>query len=316
MLTSVVVPARDAAATLPRTLACLAAQRGAPEYEVIVVDDGSRDDTAVLAERTGVRLVRGEGAGSGAARNAGVAAARGSLLAFTDSDCFPSPGWLAAGARRLDEVELVAGAVKPDPDAALGPFDRTVWVERETGLYETANLLMRRELFERVGGFEPWLRDDGPRRGWTNPELGEDVWLGWRARRAGARSAFAPEALVYHAVHRREATGYVSERQRVRHFPAMAARVPELREQFMHGRVFLSRRSAMFDAAVAGTAVAALTGSKLPLLAAAPYARQLARRAKPYRRRAPLVAAVDVAADSLTLASLAYGSARNRSLVI
>lgn len=316
MLASVVVPARDAAATLPRTLACLAAQRDAPEFEVIVVDDGSRDATATVAERGGARLVRGAGEGSGAARNAGVAAARGWLIAFTDADCFPSPGWLAAGVRRLADVELVAGAVKPDPDTPLGPFDRTVWVERETGLYETANLLMRRELFERIGGFEPWLRDEGPRRGWTNPELGEDVWLGWRARRAGASSAFEPDAVVYHAVHSRGPGGYVSERRRVRHFPAMAARVPELRGQFMYRDVFLSRRSAIFDAAVAGAAVAALTRSPLPLLAAAPYAQHLARRARPFRRRAPLVAAVDVAADALTLGALAYGSARNRSLVI
>jgi glycosyltransferase involved in cell wall biosynthesis len=316
MLASVVVPARDAAATLPRTLACLAAQRDAPEFEVIVVDDGSRDGTAALAERGGARVVRSDGEGSGSARNAGVAAARGSLLAFTDADCFPSPGWLAAGAQRLHDADLVAGAVKPDPSVPLGPFDRTVWVERETGLYETANLLMRRELFERVGGFEPWLRDDGPARGWTNPELGEDVWLGWRARRAGASSAFEPEALVYHAVHRRDAAGYVSERRRVRHFPAMAARVPELRAQFMHGRVFLSRRSAMFDAALAGVATAALTRSRLPLVAAVPYSQQLARRARPYRRRAPLVAAVDVAADALACAALVQGSARNRSLVL
>jgi glycosyltransferase involved in cell wall biosynthesis len=316
VIASVVIPARDAAATLPRTLDCLAAQRGAPEFEVIVVDDGSRDDTAALAERAGVRLVRGSGEGSGAARNAGVAAARGRLLAFTDADCFPSPDWLAAGAGRLSEADLVAGAVKPDPGVPLGPFDRTVWVERETGLYETANLLIRRELFERVGGFEPWLRDGGPRRGWTNPELGEDVWLGWRARRAGGRSAFEPDALVYHAVHGRAAAGYVSERRRVRHFPAMAARVPELRRQFMHRRVFLSRRSALFDAALAGVALAAATRSKAPLLATAPYVQHVARRARPYRRRAPLVAAVDVAADALACGALAAGSARNRSLVI
>jgi hypothetical protein len=63
-------------------------------------------------------------------------------------------------------------------------------------------------------------------------------------------------------------------------------------------------------------AAAALTRSRLPLLAAVPYTQQLARRARPYRRRAPLVAAVDVAADALTCAALAQGSVRNRSLVI
>jgi glycosyltransferase involved in cell wall biosynthesis len=311
---SVIVPARDAGRTLPRTLSCLAAQSG--DYEIVVVDDGSTDDTASIASRAGARVISASGVGSGAARNLGVRAASGDLIAFTDADCFPEPGWLAAGVARLSDVDLVAGSVRPDPTAVLGPFDRTVWVERETGLYETANLFIRRSLFERIGGFEAWLTDSGPKRGWTNPELGEDVWLGWRARRAGGRSAFEPRAVVYHAVHRRGPAGYVSERQRVRHFPAMAARVPELRDQFFYRRAFLSKRSAMFDAAVVGATVALVTGSKLPLLAAAPYARQLARRGKPYRRRAPLVAAVDFAADSLTLASLARGSVSNRTLVI
>ena len=315
MRVSVVVPARDAAATLPRTLACLAAQEGAPEFEVVVVDDGSSDSTADIAVAAGapIRLIRAGGVGSGQARNLGVREARGELIAFTDADCFPTPGWLAAAVAAMGDADLVAGAVAPDPAAELGPFDRTVWVERETGLYETANLVIRRDLFERIGGFERWLEDSGPRRGWTNPELAEDVWLGWRARRAGARSAFAPAALVHHAVHRRGAVGYVSERWRARHFPALAARIPELREQFFFARVFLSRRSATFDAAVAGAAVAVLARSPLPLVAAAPYGRHLVRRARPFRRRGPAVAAVELAADAVSAGSLAYGSVRNRS---
>jgi glycosyltransferase involved in cell wall biosynthesis len=315
---SVIVPARDAEGTLARTLECLVRQRLEEPYEVIVVDDGSRDGTASIAAGTGgpVRLVTGRGAGSSAARNLGVSQASGAVLAFTDADCFPTEGWLAAGLRVLGGVDLVAGAVAPDPGAPLGPFDRTVWVERETGLYETANLLIRRAVFERIGGFEPWLSDPGQTRGWTNPELGEDVWLGWRARRAGARTAFAPDALVHHAVHPRGPAGYVSERRRVRHFPAMAARVPELRDQFFFARTFLSRRTAMFDAALLGGAAALLTGSRLPLVAAAPYARQLARRSKPYRRRAPVVAAVDAVADGVAFAALVRGSVRNRTLVI
>jgi glycosyltransferase involved in cell wall biosynthesis len=312
----VVVPARDAATTLQRTLECLAAQRDAPEFEVIVVDDGSTDETAEIARAAGVRLIQTEGVGSGQARNIGVREARGDVIAFTDADCFPTPGWLAAALPRLDSADLVAGAVAPDPSVPLGPFDRTVWVERETGLYETANLLIRRDLFERIGGFEVWLSSNGRRRGWTNPELAEDVWLGWRARRAGARTAFAADALVHHAVHPRGASGYVSERQRAVHFTAIAARVPELREHFFYRRVFLSKRTAMFDAAAVGIAAAAFAGSPLPLIAAAPYARHLAKRARPYRKRGPLVAAVDVAADAVSVGSLLYGSVRNRSLLL
>jgi glycosyltransferase involved in cell wall biosynthesis len=315
---SVIVPARDAEHTLARTLSCLVRQRLDEPYEVIVVDDGSEDATASIAAGFGdpVRLVRGGGEGSGAARNLGVSHAQGEVIAFTDADCFPTEGWLGAGLRALEGHELVAGAVAPDPSARMGAFDRSVWVERETGLYETANLLVRRSLFDRIGGFEPWLTDEGRKRGWTNPELAEDVWLGWRARRAGARTAFAPDALVHHAVHARGPGGYVSERWRRRHFPAIAARVPELRSQFFYRRVFLSRRSALFDLALAGGAAAMLTRSKLPLLVTVPYAREIARRAKPYRRRAPLVAAVELAGDAVSSAALAGGSIRNRSVVM
>jgi glycosyltransferase involved in cell wall biosynthesis len=312
----VVVPARNAAATLRRTLECLAAQQGAPEFEVIVVDDGSTDQTAEIARAAGVRLVQTDAVGSGQARNIGVREASGDVIAFTDADCFPTPGWLAAALPRLDSADLVAGAVAPDPTAQLGPFDRTVWVERETGLYETANLLIRRDLFEQIGGFEVWLSSNGSKRGWTNPELAEDVWLGWRARRAGARTAFAPDALVHHAVHPRGASGYVAERQRAQHFTAIAARVPEIRDQFFYRRVFLSKRTAMFDAAAVGVAAAAVARSPLPLIAAAPYARHLAKRARPFRKRGPLVAAVDVAADAVSVGSLIYGSVRNRSLLL
>jgi glycosyltransferase involved in cell wall biosynthesis len=315
MQVSVVVPARNAASTLSRTLACLSAQRDAPEFEVVVVDDGSSDSTAAVASRSGALVVSSGGVGSGAARNLGVAACSGELLAFTDADCFPDAGWLAAGVAALGSADLVAGQVRPDPSALLGPFDRTVWVERETGLYETANLFVRRSFFDSVGGFEPWLRDASG-RGWTNAELGEDVWLGWRLRRAGARSAFEPSALVFHAVHRRGPGGYVSERRRARHFPAIAARVPEVRSQFFYRRVFLSRRSAAFDLAMSGAALAVLGRSRVPLALAAPYLAQLARRARPYRKRGPLVATVDVAADAVSFASLAAGSARSRSLVI
>src|SRR5919199_4696505 len=105
---SVIVPVRDAAATLPRTLAALAGQELAEPYEVIVVDDGSRDGSAELAESTPgpVTVLRQPGAGPAAARNRGATAARGTALCFTDADCFPSPGWLDAGMRALERADL------------------------------------------------------------------------------------------------------------------------------------------------------------------------------------------------------------------
>ncbi len=262
---SVIVPARNAASTLGATLAALAAQRTTAEFEVIVVDDGSTDDTAAIAESSplAVRLVRSGGVGPGPARNAGVAVATGEALAFTDADCVPAPGWLEAGLEALAGADLVQGAVHADPAAAAGPFDRTLWVVAETGLYECASLFCRRELFDRVGGFEDWL---GARLG---KPLAEDAWFGWRARRAGARTAFADAALVHHAVFARGAGGFVAERARLAYFPELARKMPELRETAFFGRWFLSKRSAAFDVAVLATALAARRRSPLPLIAAA-----------------------------------------------
>jgi glycosyltransferase involved in cell wall biosynthesis len=309
---SVIVPARNAAATLGATLAGLAAQETSAEFEVIVVDDGSVDATVAVAEAAPlpVRVVRERGVGPGPARNAGVAVATGEALAFTDADCVPTPGWLAAGLAALAGADLVQGGVHADPGAEAGPFDRTVWVVGEAGLYECASLLCTRELFDRLGGFEDWL---GARLG---KPLAEDAWFGWRARRAGARTRFAEAALVHHTVFRRGARGYVAERARLVYFPAIARKMPELRRTAFFARVFLSPRSAAFDAALAGFAASRARRSRLPLAAALPWALVLAAEGRPWGRRAPLVAAAGAAADLVGAAALAVGSLRARSLLL
>jgi glycosyltransferase involved in cell wall biosynthesis len=312
---SVIVPARDAAATLPRTLEALARQELDGAYEVIVVDDGSTDGTSEVAKHGPgpVRLLAQSPLGPAAARNRGVAASTGPVLAFCDADVFPTPGWLGAGLAALEESDVVQGKVLPDPLSPLGPFDRSIWITFEVGLYETANLFVRRRAFDRTGGFEDWLK----------PEIGkamaEDVWFGWKARRLGARTAFSPEALAYHAVFRRGWREYVAERRRLRYFPAMASKMPELRRHFLYRSVFLNRRSALFDFGLAGTAVGVALRSAIPLSMAIPYlrlARSSARRARPVGPRWPAVAAADLAADLVGLASLARGSLRYRSPVL
>jgi glycosyltransferase involved in cell wall biosynthesis len=309
---SVIVPARDAAATIGRTLAGLRAQRDVADYEVLVVDDGSRDDTAAMARSAAVvtAVLAGDGAGPAAARNLGARRAGADALAFLDADCEPTPGWLAAGLAALRTQDLVQGQVQPRPAPAAGPFDRTIDVGEAHGLFESANLFVRRPLFERLGGFESWLR---PRRGL---ELGEDVLLGWRARRDGARTGFARDALVYHEVFPRSAGSYVVERARLRFFPAMAARIPELRGEFFWRRYFLDRRSARFDLALAAGALAVLRRRPGWALGALPYFAHTGRAARRSDRAWPLVAAVDAAADAVGFAALAYGSARHRALLL
>jgi glycosyltransferase involved in cell wall biosynthesis len=308
----VIIPARDAAEHLREALAALRRQSTARDFEVLVVDDGSSDETAAVAEAAGpgVRVVSGHGDGPAAARNLGAREARGRVLAFTDADCVPAPDWLEAGLAAIDDgAELVQGRVAPSPDVERGPWDRSISVEREYGLYETANLLVTRELFDRLGGFESILEPRGGK------ELGEDVWLGWRARRTGARTGFAPDALVHHAVFPRSPSGYIAERTRLRFFPALVRRIPELREHFLYRRWFLTARGARFDLAVLALAFA--RRRPVAVLAALPYAALVVRTASPAgRRRAPAVAATQVAADAVGAAALLAGSVRSRSVVL
>jgi glycosyltransferase involved in cell wall biosynthesis len=331
---SVVVPARDAMPTIGRTLAALRAQDLGRPFEVIVVDDGSRDGTATLVAAAApfARLVRTEGgAGPGAARNRGVADARADVLAFTDADCFPAPGWLTAGLAALTDADLVQGAVAPDPAAARTPFDRTVSVGAERGFYETANLLVRRAHFERAGGFRDWVLEREaqrrrPRR-WSEDRrrgrarrtpIGEDTAFAWAARRHGARTTFAPGALVHHAVVAGGLRDDLEDRWHwSRDMPGLARRVPELRDRCFYRRVFFHRRTADFDVAVAATAIAALARSPLPLVGVLPYARWVRRESAAWTGRARMRAAAGaVAGDGTTLAGLLTGSVAWRSLLL
>lgn len=307
---SVVIPARDAEATLAATLRALEAQTvGRDAFELIVVDNGSLDGTVGLARGfDGVRVIERErGAGPGAARNDGAAAARGDVIAFTDSDCEPEPGWLAAGLAALgdDEADVVVGCV--EPVRPPGPLDRTVHFAVDTGLFESANLFVRRARFERAGGFPAGLEPDG-----TAP-FGEDVLFGWAAVRDGARVAFSPGVRVRHAVEPRGAGAFVAERRRLALFPPLVRQVPELRGTFLHRGVFLTERSARFDLAAAGLAAALAARRPWPLLALAPYAALVARDVRSGGRRA---AAAKLAADAVGAVALVRGSVAARTPVL
>jgi hypothetical protein len=308
---SVVIPARNAAATIGATLAALDVQLTACEHELIIVDSGSSDATAALVAAHGATLLHNPGGEPAGSRNLGARHARAALLAFTDADCAPEPEWLQAGLRALQDAELVQGRVRPAGPAGL--YDRTVSVGGEHGLYETANLFVTRGAFEEAGGFRavPGLGVG------TGQPFGEDTWFAWRAKRAGARSAFAADAVVAHAVFPRGAGGWVAERARTRYFPPLVALVPELRDAFLTHRVFLSPASARFDAALLGAALGVRGGrTRAAAIAfALPYALDVAREAR-HTGAGARHAAARVAADALTAGSLLRGSLHARTLVL
>jgi glycosyltransferase involved in cell wall biosynthesis len=306
---SVVIPARDAAPRIGRAVQAALSQELDGEFDVIVVDDGSIDATAEIAREAGARVVSNPSPlGPADARNAGVYAAAASLIAFTDADCVPAPGWLRAGVAALEQADLVQGRVEPEAGVPVGPFDHVITVREETGLYETANLFVRRDWFERVGGFKPFI---DPGRG----HFGEDLVFGWAVRRAGGRSAFAPNAVVHHEVVERPASAWIRERRRLHLFPEATAVVPELRSRWYLG-LFLSRRTAKFDLALAAAVAALLLRRPLLLLLTLPYARATFRTEQWQRRWVAQQNLALLAGDLVGLAALVRGSVKAKRVVL
>jgi glycosyltransferase involved in cell wall biosynthesis len=178
---SVIIPVRNDARRLERCLASIAASPSpSTEVEVIVVDNGSTDESPEVARRAGARLLVLPGLKVGELRNEGARAARGGLLAFVDADHQVDPGWAPVA---LDV--LAAPAVGMTGAPYVSPADRT-WVQRLYDAFRehrdgrhpvewlgSGNMFLRRELFDRLGGFD------------TTLEACEDVDLCRRVRGAG-----------------------------------------------------------------------------------------------------------------------------------
>ena len=230
---SIVVPFRDRRAMVRELLDAVAAQT-ADDFELLMVDDGSSDGAPleVQADIDGgrpVRLVRNVGTGAYAARQAGAAASDAMYLAFTDSDCVPDPHWLANGVAALDKgADVVNGTTVPV--RAPQPLERTMW-SGEEGLYPTSNVFYRREAFDRAGGFDLSAGDRFGFAAGSQPRrmgFGEDTLLGWAVRRQGV-AVHRPDAVVRHAVLRRDLPDTLRRTRMMRAFPALICEVPELR---------------------------------------------------------------------------------------
>ena len=140
------------------------------QFEIVVADNASPSGEAALQAAVAGRarwVVVGE-RGAGPTRNGGVAAARGELLAFTDSDCIPEPQWLAEGIAALDRYDVVGGAMTVLADGPLTAaeafervfaFDNADYVLRK-GFTVTANLFCPKAVFQAVGGFRVGVPED------------------------------------------------------------------------------------------------------------------------------------------------------------
>jgi GT2 family glycosyltransferase len=199
-LVSVVVPTYNRAPSLRRLLAALQeAQVPAGGVEVVVVDDGSSDDTGEVVRTAGppFRYVRQDNRGPAAARNRGWAAARGEIVAFTDDDTVPDRRWLVDLVEWFEahpEAGAVGGAIQPLRSGFLADFvqlDRLVGHgadQRGVRFLVTANAAFRRWALERVGGFD---------ESFATPAA-EDTDLSFRLRAAGVPLHTCAGAVVLH----------------------------------------------------------------------------------------------------------------------
>ena len=196
---SVIIPARDAAATLGACLDALALQNvPGPNAELIVVDDGSVDETSTVAQRPDVRVLRGVGRGPASARNTGARFAQGRILVFLDADTVPRPGWLGEMLAPFSDP-LVAAVKGRYYTRQRGLVPRFAQVEfedkyarleraRRVDFVDTGTAAFRQDAFIASGGF-----DEG-----FGPTSAEDVELAFRLSASGARFVFNPQAGVWH----------------------------------------------------------------------------------------------------------------------
>ncbi|HVH09513.1 MAG TPA: glycosyltransferase [Gemmatimonadales bacterium] len=197
---SVVVCTHNGARTIRDCLQGLA-RLDYPDYEVIVVNDGSTDATASLVGRYDCRLIQTEQRGLASARNTGLRAATGEIVAYIDDDAYPDPHWLrylAAAFLRTSHAGVGGPNVAPPGDGPIaecvarapgGPVHVLV-TDTEAEHIPGCNMAFRRACLEAIGGFDPQFRT-----------AGDDVDVCWRLEERGWTLGFHPAAMVWH--HRR-----------------------------------------------------------------------------------------------------------------
>jgi glycosyltransferase involved in cell wall biosynthesis len=197
---SVIVPVWNDEKRIGQCIEALQSQSLPREaFEIIVVDNGSTDSTsAVVARYQDVLLLREATAGSYAARNTGLARARGDYVAFTDSDCTPQPDWLEKGLQAVrDQEGIGVGAGRVAFQEPHGHYSRACLnYERHLSMRQdenarkgfaiTANWFSRKSILLEAGGFNAALKSGG------------DYALSGKLSRSGLRTVYLHDAVVQH----------------------------------------------------------------------------------------------------------------------
>ncbi|MGI8751466.1 MAG: glycosyltransferase family 2 protein [Acidimicrobiales bacterium] len=321
VLTSVVIPTYNRSDQLIRLLAALATQVDV-DFEVVVADDGSGDDTVVRARALAdtvpyplTVVTSPTNTGPAATRNRGWRRARGDLIAFIDDDCVPAPFWLVNLLSGFDHADLVIGRTRPPDDQLdqIGPFSSYLDIADGEG-FLSCNIAYRRSVLEAVDGFD----DEA-----FPLHNGEDTDLGLRALEAGFRDRFVDEALAFHDVH---PSDFGAHLRRVRHLEgivALVARHPVARHRpFRAGWFLRSVDKAVLICWVTVAGLVARPRGRSAWLAAAVgaslYVWQFPRSHYRPRSRGEWATSVPLgfAADSWAVAVMIRSSVRHRTILL
>lgn len=196
---SIIIPTYNSASTLGQTIeACLAQDYPKDKREIIVVDDGSEDNTKTLVENFPVRYIYQERNGPASARNNGWRNSKGEALCFIDADCIPYKDWITKLAQHCNKNDLGAVAGSYSVEGSEYLFDKFVHHEIKcrhsmmpefVNSFGTYNVLIKRSVMEELNGFDSLY--------WH--ASGEDSDLSYRIIKAGHRIYFEKKALVTHS---------------------------------------------------------------------------------------------------------------------
>jgi GT2 family glycosyltransferase len=197
---SVVVCTYNGSRTIRDTMEGLAKLQY-PNYEVVVVNDGSTDGTPNILDPYGARIINVQNGGLSKARNIGMEEARGEIVAYIDDDAYPDPHWLtyvAATFSSTDHVAVGGPNIAPEGDGPIaecvanapgGPIHVLI-SDQEAEHIPGCNMAYRKDALQAIGGFDPQFRI-----------AGDDVDVCWRLQQRGWTLGFSPAAMVWH--HRR-----------------------------------------------------------------------------------------------------------------
>lgn len=196
---SIVIPTFNGASRIGRCLDALVRQIASRTAEILVVNDGSTDNTAeIVGSYPQVRLITQANAGPAAARNRGAQEARGKIILFTDDDCVPMPNWVEEMIRPFRDPEVIGvrGIYRTHQKQLAARFvqidyeDRYRIMAREPFIdfIDTYSAAFRRDRFLEMNGYDTSFP----------VACAEDVELSYRMSTRGWKMKFAPEAIVYH----------------------------------------------------------------------------------------------------------------------